>query len=225
MPFRLLTLVWRQGNFLSHVNLLLLLYKVTGDAVADNILVMEGMNRGFGPCHLLVVLWGIKRTNNLGIICCTTPPFSINYSFYWFPQGARLTSTGDSVTQWLLIHAHRTQNSVSIVCMACVNYNCTVCAFHVWMVYWFKKRSQFRYRYKYFLISFVWCNSFKCIVNSPISLRHKISLYSTHIHPHRERAWVRGWSKGKMLLLCGTFLQTSLISCIFHILLQTLTAS
>ncbi len=114
-PFRLLTLVWRQGSLLSRVNLLLLLYKVTGDVVADNILVMEGMNRGFGSWSLLVVLLGKKRTNNLGIICSTPPPFSINYSFYRFPPEARWTSTGDSLTCWLLIHTQDTKQSVYCV--------------------------------------------------------------------------------------------------------------
>lgn len=109
VPFRLLTLVWRQGSLLSRVNLLLLLYKVTGDVVADNNLVMEGMNRGFGSWSLLVVLLGKKRTNNLGIICSTPPPFSINYSFYRFPPEARQTSTGDSLARWHLIHTQDTK--------------------------------------------------------------------------------------------------------------------
>lgn len=74
---RLLTLVWRQGSCLSCVNLLQPFYKVTNDVVADNMLVIEGMNRGLTPWSLLVVLLGKRRTNNLRVnLLHFSPPFS-----------------------------------------------------------------------------------------------------------------------------------------------------
>lgn len=119
MPFRL-WLVWTQGNFLRHVNPLLLLYKVTGDIVADNIPLMESMNRGFGFWCLLVVLLGKKGTNNLRIMCAI-PPFSINYSFCLIPSGSLMNfCRRQSDTQSGFTFTHWTQNREPIVCVACV---------------------------------------------------------------------------------------------------------
>lgn len=99
------SIVWRQGHFPSHVRLPL--YEVSGDAVADNIPVMERMNRGFGSWRLSVVLLGKKRTNNLWIIGSTPPSFSINYSP--IPPGS-------------LQQQKRPQNSASIVFVVCNLY-------------------------------------------------------------------------------------------------------
>lgn len=125
VPFRLLTFVWRQGSLLSRVNLPLLLYKVTGDVVADNILVIEGMNRGFGSWSLLVVLLGKRTTNNLGIICSTPPPFSINYSFYWFVPG-RQTNFNRRQSDTLTSHSHTLYTKQSVYCV------CGMCKLHLY---------------------------------------------------------------------------------------------
>lgn len=110
-PFRPLTLVQRQGNCLSRVNLILVLYKVTVDVVSDNILVMEGMNRGFGSRSLSVVLLGKKRTNNLGIICSSLRPVSINYSFYGLSRRPNeLQQETVWHTDFSFTHRHKTEH-------------------------------------------------------------------------------------------------------------------